>query len=209
MGQYYQPILSKKGFGQKEIMTAGATNFRWLYSHDYDNGLKLMEHSWVGNCFVGAVSNLLLNNPHFVVWAGDYADDEPFEIRIKIEEEVRTEVNLNTLCEDYNKIQPKELEYKAQLKFDAKNKFLINHTKSEYVDITKSIKGPKGAWNEDMQIHPLPLLTCEGNGRGGGDFRGEEKDLVGRWSRDLIEVSAKLPSADKEELVELIFDLTE
>ena len=24
--------------------------------------------------------------------------------------------------------------------------------------------------NDDWLVHPLPLLTCEGNGRGGGDY---------------------------------------
>ena len=41
MGQYYKPInLDDK---------------QWLYSHDFGDGLKLMEHSWIGNDFVGAV----------------------------------------------------------------------------------------------------------------------------------------------------------
>ena len=46
MGQYYKPVNTK--------------TMKWLYSHSYDgNGLKLTEHSWVGNTFVGAVMTLL------------------------------------------------------------------------------------------------------------------------------------------------------
>ena len=36
-------------------------------------------------------------------------------------------------------------------------------------------------------MHPLPLLTCEGNGNGGGDYHSEYgKEYVGTWARDLI-----------------------
>ena len=41
-------------------------------------------------------------------------------------------------------------------------------------------------------IHPLPLLTCAGNGRGGGDFRSEDS-RVGTWFKDRIYTSNKLP----------------
>ena len=41
-------------------------------------------------------------------------------------------------------------------------------------------------------IHPLPLLTCEGNGRGGGDFRGNNP-WIGKWARDVISIEKKLP----------------
>jgi hypothetical protein len=69
----------------------------------------------------------------------------------------------------------------------------INKTK------IKSIPDWKGT-----KIHPLPLLTCEGNGRGGGDFRGEH-DLIGSWARDVISVEAVKPLNYKE----VVFDLVE
>jgi hypothetical protein len=42
-------------------------------------------------------------------------------------------------------------------------------------------------------IHPLPLLTAEGNGRGGGDYRGNYNNLCGIWSRDSISVANEVP----------------
>lgn len=45
-----------------------------------------------------------------------------------------------------------------------------------------------------LKIHPLPLLTCEGNGRGGGDFRTENEDylkLIGSWARNRITIQTK------------------
>jgi hypothetical protein len=44
------------------------------------------------------------------------------------------------------------------------------------------------------QFHPLPILTAEGNGRGGGDYRGADEDLVGTWARDVISVEMEAPA---------------
>jgi len=56
----------------------------------------------------------------------------------------------------------------------------VNHTKKEYV-----VKPRKG------EYHPLSLLTAEGNGRGGGDYRGSGD--VGRWARDIISMEDDIP----------------
>ena len=44
MGQYYHPTIMGKRYGVQG----------WLYSHAYGEGLKLMEHSYLGNDFVNA-----------------------------------------------------------------------------------------------------------------------------------------------------------
>lgn len=64
MGQYYMPTL---------IDDNGAISI--LYSHDYDNGLKLMEHSYIGNDFVNAVLTQLWKHPQRLAWIGDYSND--------------------------------------------------------------------------------------------------------------------------------------
>lgn len=73
MGQYYNPSILKTNHKLAKNPVAVS-----LYSWDFDNGLKLMEHSWVGNNFVGAFIHLIgENSPYFgqpCVWAGDYAD---------------------------------------------------------------------------------------------------------------------------------------
>jgi hypothetical protein len=83
-----------------------------------------------------------------------------------------------------------------------KTKYLVNHDKKQFVNKTNVPKDRDG-W----RIHPLPLLTCEGNGRGGGDFRGDS-DLVGSWARDIISVESTKSTIPKG-YTELIFDLTE
>lgn len=173
MGQYYLP--------------KNLTNGEWLYAHEYNNGLKLMEHSFIDNDFVKTVESLLMPNGRWhkakIVWAGDYADNES-----------ETKENLYDTCIDNNLISPNINEAKDHF-------FIVNHTKKEFVDKRK-VTADKNGW----QIHPLPLLTCEGNGRGGGDFRGEDpKNLIGNWARDSISVEIEAP----EDFNELIFDLNE
>jgi hypothetical protein len=153
---------------------------KFVTSWSYSNGSKLMEHSWVKNQFVKSFESLIHNNPKRVVWAGDYADECK-----------GLKTNVYNRCNDKLEVKPNELNI-------SDSRFVINHSKKMFVDKTKVLD------NDGWQIHPLPLLTCEGNGRGGGDFRGES-DLVGSWARDLISVSKDLPNGYKE----LVFDLIE
>ena len=70
MGQYYYPTILReknKRFYSEEF-----------YSHDYDNGLKLTEHSYCGNHFVETIMAQLLNKPGRLAWLGDYHNDGDF-----------------------------------------------------------------------------------------------------------------------------------
>ena len=62
-------------------------------------------------------------------------------------------------------------------------RFLINDDRKEYVDLwaVPTVDG--------LRVHPLPLLTCEGNGRGGGDYHGLNNNMVGIWARNFIRVA--------------------
>jgi len=129
-----------------------------------------MEHSYVGNNFVEAVESLIRPEGMFyrsrLVWAGDYADNEE-----------GLDVNLYMLSS--NKINDAKMSYPTESNMST-YRYIVNHTKKQYV-----IKKP-------YTIHPLPLLTSEGNGRGGGDYRGDNV-LVGTWARDIISVEQECP----------------
>ena len=88
MGQYYFPI----------ILSENGKIIAWMDAHEYANGLKLMEHSFVGNNFVCTFEFELtpLGKYHRsrVVWAGDYADQE------------EVGENLYHLCGEHEKIAP-------------------------------------------------------------------------------------------------------
>ena len=212
MGQYYRCIfLTEKN---KPIASVS--------SYDFGGGAKLMEHSWLKNSFVRFVERQLMVTPQRVVWGGDYADHEepstltPMEIKSLVDEDsdywnaekLKAEgVNLYSLADTIGRITYSE-SVKSKYEHDYREvapltaKYLINHDKKQFVDKTKT---PKDA--EGWQVHPLPLLTCEGNGRGGGDFRGES-DLIGLWARNRISVATKKSEIPKE-FKELVFDIKE
>lgn len=86
--------------------------------------------------------------------------------------------------------------------------YILNWDKREYVSkrsvprTVETYSGKKSWW----AVHPLPLLTAEGNGRGGGDFGDEnETPLVGRWARDHISVNKTAP---QKGWTRIKFDLT-
>ena len=168
MGQYYKPI--------------NLANGQWLYSHDYGNGLKLMEHSWIGNQFVGAVMKLMTSGgPWYkkpIIWCGDYYNEEG-------EQDYYDKVS------DDKKITPKEfLSEEEQLAA-----IVMNHTKKEYVVLSKVPSTPHG-W----RINALPLLTALGNGRGGGDYYDNlpDADKVGIWAKDILSVDFEVPEGFTE-----------
>jgi hypothetical protein len=173
MGQYYKAIVP--------------TTKEYVSSYTFNNGAKLMEHSWMRNPFVKFVESLIVEGGVWfgkpLVWAGDYADPEVDGDGnvIKIMSEGKEyEANLYSL---------KEIEIKPSLNFKEKHyRYLINETKKEFVDKNKCPKDEDG-W----RLHPLPLLTSDGNGRGGGDYSGDNMEYVGRWARDIIKVSTKKP----------------
>jgi hypothetical protein len=160
-----------------------------------------MEHSYIGNNFVRAIEGLIAKGGKWhgdrIVWAGDYADPENPKV-LDRENEDRP-MNLYDIVGD-NKIKPAV----PKRIF----KYLLNLDTKEFVDMEKVPN--TDVWKDDdgkefgVKIHPLPLLTCEGNGRGGGDYHGES-ELIGKWARDRIIVDNKVP----EDFNELIFDLVE
>jgi len=219
MGQYYKAVFLAEN--QKPIASVS--------SYDFGSGAKLMEHSWEKNPMVRFVERQLMVAPQKVVWAGDYADEEDpttiteREIKLLADEEsdywnskVLKEkgVNLYSLSDTIGKlIHDERVENKYQHDYKGvaplTAKYLVNHDKKQFVNKTKVPKDGDG-W----KIHPLPLLTCEGNGRGGGDFfvSTEKKqgnvELIGVWARDKISVVSKKAEIPKG-FTELVFDLTE
>jgi len=179
MGQYYKPTnLDKK---------------EYLYTHEFKQtytrkdgstfecgqGLKLMEHSYIGNPIMNAVENMIIPSGNWhktkLVWAGDYADKEA-GYPMKKDGKDEYEQNIYTIMEDTGKnIHP------STDKVDKKYRYLTNYTRKEVVDL-KAIKKDKNGY----KIHPLSLLICEGNGRGGGDYEGDLMDMIGLWARNII-----------------------
>jgi hypothetical protein len=170
MGQYYNPCFIEKN-EKNEISI-----LKYFETWDYQMGSKLMEHSYLKNPLVRTIEKELYKNPTRVVWAGDYADEEE-----------GLEENLYMLCEYYDvKAMPKLVKF-VEDPLKVPYRYLINHDKKLYVDKRILFGDKRDTENYGLYYHPLPLLTCEGNGRGGGDYH-TELDIIGSWSRDLISV---------------------
>jgi hypothetical protein len=168
MGQYYKfIILNDTKKNNKEVIIF------YMKPHDYMHGAKLMEHSYFDIDFLNTVESILSKEGDFyksrIVWAGDYADDED-----------DSDENLYRLAEKYT---PFTMVLKNR---NIKNKYIVNHTKKLYTPIEQKS-------STDYKIHPLPLLVSEGNGRGGGDYDGNNSDMCGSWARDVISIEEEIP----------------
>jgi hypothetical protein len=168
MGQYYVVII----LGNKPEHGEPEV-FRYHLS-PYA-GSKLTEHSFIKNEFVKTIEGLICPSGIFhksrIVWAGDYADNED-----------QLPKNLYTI------IQNKTYSQMLSTIDAGMYRYIVNHTKKLYVDKE----------NSESNIHPLPLLVCEGNQRGGGDYWGNNSELCGTWARDIISVTNEQPLGYEE-----------
>jgi hypothetical protein len=106
--------------------------------------------------------------------------------------------NLYTMCDD---VVYKHMPYNI---YDANyyklHKYLLNHTKKEYIDVLKNNNQDEEQYEKDKasRLHPLPLLTAETGTGGGGDYRGVGVEDVGIWARDLISTADEVPEGFTE-----------
>jgi len=190
MGQYYTAVVID-----------GNDHIQKLWPHNFDNGAKLTEHSWIGNNFVNAVYSLVWKRRHKVAWIGDYSDN-PYDRDEDFYAASMTYLTFKRIY-DFAYGETPSLALSAFFKkdldclnYDTKGMYLINHDRSEYIDIAEyirrsSVMEKDGPWC----LSPLPLLTACGNGRGGGDFG--EKCIgygdVGIWAFQWVEYNDHIP----------------
>ena len=208
MGQYYKPIILKddkkhiEGYVYTHEYGCGLK----LMEHAYiDNPVCNVVENYLKE-----------KGGARLVWAGDYADAEPVKIPKEQAKQMwlnmvangKTETSFTEFwakspdvykrnpngelageClysladsqEDENGKTIRRAKPKIQASAERNNlRFLINRDKKQFVDL----------WDvpciDGYRVNPLPLLTAEGNGRGGGDYSGINEKLVGSWARDFI-----------------------
>ena len=204
MGQYYIPVI-----------VLGNKIKKAVYSHAYGNGLKLMEHSYIGNNFVNAVLHEIFEGPlgaQRLVWLGDYADYFVEQSKIGTDyapgiintnpdiEHILSEADFEELMKVHEADTKTDTifvhnknEKTAQL--PPAHRYVVNFDKHEYIDLVEWTKVmdkeyPSHGW----VVHPIPLLCSVGNGNGGGDYCGADDEACGRWAYDRIGVFDELPS---------------
>ena len=175
MGQYYKFIIlgdTKKN--DKEVILLV------LEPGKYNEGGKLMEHSYINTDIMNTVEYLISKDGQFyksrIVWAGDYADEEPEE------DTEEGPMNLYRLSDDYSSYTGQE--------YHSFGRYIVNHTKKIYVD--------KERKSNNNIIHPLPLLISEGNGSGGGDYSGNNQHLCGSWALNVISMEEEITEGYEE-----------
>ena len=222
MGQYYKPSILKTNYKLAKNPVEVA-----LYSWDFSNGLKLMEHSWAGNNLVGAFIHLIgENSPYYgkpCVWAGDYADD--FTSQMVTEKgltiydfandvidklpKLKSRTNVQQMNKRFRELFGKDIFYPSSYKnWGGKDVPYLECSDSldtyKYVINLRTkeyIEIPEP--NEtDWIVHPLPLLLAESNGRGGGDYHGINKNVCGIWAYYPIGATNTIPTGYKELVVE-------
>lgn len=189
MGQYYRTLL-KEGNGKltvynRKIIVDGQEEYMMA---------KLTEHSWWYNPFVNAVCQRIYESAKRfrIIWMGDYANQFA-----------------DDLDEPHNGLTPKKIRHYHKrcwrepdtaiaiptTEFTLDGKFIVNHSKREYITCSDYYK--ECVMGDGWCLHPLPLLTCIGNGLGGGDYTrptiGSSADIVGMWAWDEISIEDNSP----------------
>ncbi len=190
MGQYYRPITQRN-------KTIKVYNRNVVYNGTPEYTLaKIMEHSWWKNDAVNAVCKDIYQHktPTRLIWMGDYADTflESFNFPDwnGLKQEQLLELMKKTWnCEGDN-VNPPE--------FSLDGKYIVNHTKKCYLDCNEYYENSKMYYYDDIWcIHPLPILTCIGNGQGGGDYTCPTDDssfeYVGTWAWDKLTIEDTAP----------------
>ncbi len=196
MGQYYRAIVKKQNrritVYNRYIMRNGEKEYMMA---------KLTEHSWWLNEFVNAVCLDVYNRKekNRIAWIGDYAESylECRELKSFNGLNQRQISRLTHQCWDCEGIAVEPTD------FTLKDKYLINHTKGEYIDCNEFYKNSiMHSKYGDWCFHPLPLLTCIGNSLGGGDYSSptddSTEDFIGSWAWNEISIEDNPPEGFTE-----------
>lgn len=172
MGQYYRIFMCDEDGSHPYVVSS--------YEID-DNGAKLLEHSYYTNRFVEVALARLCTGCRRIWWMGDYAEEDD------IPEDLRKYGSM-TAWDD----RIKTTVFNDGFDNDAKL-YLANHDTHEYIDLLRVRELNKvPGWT--ASIHPLPILTAVGNGRGGGDYHsGSNMNMVGLWAGQRLEILQEIP----------------
>lgn len=179
MEQYFRALLCNKETGTKTV-------YRWSgMGKSLDSDTPLNRQYWWYNNFVGKIAKILYKNPLNVAWVGNLSDE--------------SRVLHNGAWGLEN--QPILTDGIVAMYLDGK--YLINHTQKLYIsgseyreEMVQKVVGI----NDEQILHPLPLLTALGNGKGDNDYHGRNQLDVRSWSFNVISVDDVPPNDDYEKI---------
>jgi hypothetical protein len=196
MGQYYVIVNVDK----KELIDPSK----------YDNGVKLMEFSYIGNEVTNALMNLMNGRwkGDRVYVVGDYADTYTApgakeECWVPAYRDALEEFGIDENDEDKSKEHTLyDFAYRhfknVSQKTYAKNPnlwYIVNHKTKQFIDLEHC---PDESSAGEFIVHPLSLLLAMGNDRGGGDFRKRCNgyEYVGTWCDSVRDIELLPSDAD-------------
>ena len=194
MGQYYKAVIQRE---DGSFANYNTTNIVDKDGKDIGHyALKLREHSWIDNDLTSSVEEQIYKNPRRVAWVGDYFKDKDVELW--------NDEHIEKLPPELPEIQNWAVDTITYAGFSVRDKFLVNHTKKQYIDIDAYLDW---AEQDGFALDPLPILTALGNGRGGGDYYENLPDYnkVGMWAWDVISVEDNAPNDGEYEELKVKF----
>lgn len=189
MGQYYMVVNIDK----KEYMKAdgGVKLMEWSYNRNplILNLLKKLANEWKGNR-VFVVGDYALSKDRIHQEGSSIEKDYDYELLEKIEKEldIYNEKNdgYNITLYEFASRNFKEL--KLEKLEDEEYRFIYNHNKKEFIDLEHCplawlYKDKKEYYQ--VKISSISLVLALGNGMGGGDFWGNNDNMIGKYINDV------------------------
>ncbi len=178
MGQYYSAYLEKSGKKDEYEVYAGS---------------KLMEVALLDGEYMTFIMSKLIDSPCLVAFIGDYAREPDDVFGPFTHAEYMVRYNRTWENDSYwtKRVSGETLKKNSEEYGErVSESFVLNNTKGVYIDMGRYALS---AWRDRYGrfIHPLPLLTSCGNGRGCGDYGVWSSSLmekVGTWAFDEISV---------------------
>lgn len=161
--------------------------------NDYNDGAKLMEHSYLGNRTLCAFEELINKERgkyagNSIIWAGSQSNNEPYSLD-------KQKVNIYTISNKYGtKISGLEGNH---------YRYIINEDKKLYIDTDRIEPDEYG-----FRIHPLPLLCADVDLSKTNDYKGLNGAQIGKWKRNVVVVSDNKPSDEYKEINILFKEIT-
>lgn len=198
MGQYYTPVI---------LNEEGGTVIGSFEPHEFDrNGSKLMEHSYFENGLVQSVvakalmASITSGKPITLAWVGDYADlDEDIRTgyytgqgrdyeRIFLRAQRAANNRVRRLKPDDEDIAKAYKHGGSVVFYNIIRKEKLSLLLNKKAQIERRKARGISVYDDDPElfiIHPIPLLTAIGNGKGGGDYHDDGStcmEWVGKWA---------------------------
>lgn len=189
MGQYYHACIMDKRYISEPMVV--------FCPHEWDNGAKLMEHSYEANKMVIAFTEQLVasseNGACRAAWVGDYSNEiltDPDYLKTLNPQEIEALWNMyiKAWCLDvyekdslnrkdmypiWEEIRPEDVEHSLTYETIA----IANLDRKEYV-----LTRPRDNSDWPYTISRIALLLCFYNSAGGSYHSKVHADMVGRWA---------------------------